>query len=383
MHREAAGGTMHIKTTARNFGSMKNHHHQTGRHVWSLCSNKHHIALASLDALLAFIAFFQLSRIHLRNQQVGWTRQKVLHLLIGSSNSGCVIYFLCMVVATCQRWLCWFHVCGFVLMAFPKILFLAAFLLLLSFWVDLCHQANDEEEDEEISSQQALLDSSKSKAGLSNKDARWKCCSFQGIHVGSRQKFVIVIIMLNLILMISFAAIMWIGTRKNPSDSVIVARVYIDFFAASVLILGGAFGCYGFLLFSKLRRVRSEQASSEMWKVVGLAVVSISCFTSSSLIVLLTDIPLFHHWALKKINGVQALVLLILHYVLGLLTGSSVPFAFVLWVMRELPAPPTISRQVQPRTITFISYGAARMQHHQYSATATSSKNQVSRASPI
>ncbi|EOX93153.1 Uncharacterized protein TCM_002003 isoform 2 [Theobroma cacao] len=379
MHREAAGGTMHTKTTARNFGSMKNHHHQTGRHVWSLCSNKHHIALASLDALLAFIAFFQLSRIHLRNQQVGWTRQKVLHLLIGSSNSGCVIYFLCMVVATCQRWLCWFHVCGFVLMAFPKILFLAAFLLLLSFWVDLCHQANDEEEDEEISSQQALLDSSKSKAGLSNKDARWKCCSFQGIHVGSRQKFVIVIIMLNLILMISFAAIMWIGTRKNPSDSVIVARVYIDFFAASVLILGGAFGCYGFLLFSKLRRVRSEQASSEMWKVVGLAVVSISCFTSSSLIVLLTDIPLFHHWALKKINGVQALVPLILHYVLG----SSVPFAFVLWVMRELPAPPTISRQVQPRTITFISYGAARMQHHQYWATATSSKNQVSRASPI
>ncbi|XP_021301108.1 tobamovirus multiplication protein 1-like isoform X2 [Herrania umbratica] len=92
------------------------------------------IALASLDALLAFIAFFQLSRIHLRNQQVGWTRQKVLHLMIGSSNSGCVIYILCMVVATCQRWLCWFHVCGFVLMAFPKILFLAAFLLLLSFW---------------------------------------------------------------------------------------------------------------------------------------------------------------------------------------------------------------------------------------------------------
>ncbi|XP_021301107.1 uncharacterized protein LOC110429410 isoform X1 [Herrania umbratica] len=184
------------------------------------------IALASLDALLAFIAFFQLSRIHLRNQQVGWTRQKVLHLMIGSSNSGCVIYILCMVVATCQRWLCWFHVCGFVLMAFPKILFLAAFLLLLSFWVDLCHQANDEEEDdEENSSQQALLESSKGKAGLPNKDIRRKCCSFQGIHIGTRQKFVIVVIMLYLILMISFAAIMWIGAGKNPSDSVVVARV--------------------------------------------------------------------------------------------------------------------------------------------------------------
>ncbi|XVE72360.1 hypothetical protein DITRI_Ditri11bG0033300 [Diplodiscus trichospermus] len=338
------------------------------------------IALASLDALLAFIAFFQLSRIHLRNLQIGWTRQKVLHFIIGSSNCGYFIYFLCMVIATCKRWLCWSDACGFVLMAFPEILFLGAFLLLLSFWVDLCHQANDEEDgDEENSSQQALLESSKSKAGLSNTDSRRKCCSFQGIHVGSRQKIVIVVIMLNIVLMIVFAAIIWIGARKNPSDSMVVARVYIDFFATSVLILGGAFGCYGFLLFSKLRRVRSEKASSEMRKVVGLAVVSVLCFTSSSLIALLSDIPLFHHWNLKKLNSVKALVLLILHYVLG----SSVPFAFVLWFMRELPAQSTINRQVQPRAITFISHGAAGMHQHRYWATATSSKNQVSRASPI
>ena len=60
--------------------------------------------------------------------------------------------------------------------------------------VDLCHQANDEEDaDEENSSQQALLESSKSEAGLSNTDSRRRCCSFQGIHVGSRQKFVIVV----------------------------------------------------------------------------------------------------------------------------------------------------------------------------------------------
>ncbi|XP_022759123.1 tobamovirus multiplication protein 1-like isoform X2 [Durio zibethinus] len=332
------------------------------------------IALACLDALLAFIAFFQLFRIHLQNQQVGWTRQKVLHLLIGSSSCGYFIYFLCMVVATCQRWLCWSNVCGFVLMAFPKILFLAAFLLLLSFWVDLCHQANDEEDgDEENGSQQVLLESSKNKAGLSNTDSRWKCCSFQGIHVDSRQKFVIVVIMLNFILMISLAAIIWTSAGKNPSDSLVIARVYIDFSATTVLIIGGAFGCYGFLLFSKLRRVRSEKASSEMWKVVGLAVVSVLCFISSSLIALLTDIPLFHHWNLKKINGVKALVLLILHYVIG----SSVPFAFVLWFMRELPAPSTTNRQVQPRAITFISYGAAGMHHPQYGATATSSKNQL------
>ncbi|MBA0578583.1 hypothetical protein Gorai_020860 [Gossypium raimondii] len=215
--------------------------------------------------------------------------------------TGYFIYFLCMVVATCKRWLCWSNVCGFVLMgtflsseqqfiSLPKILFLAAFLLLLSFWADLCHQANDEEDgDEENSSRKPLLETSKTKVGLSNIDIRRKCCSFQGIRVGSRQKFVIVVIVLNVLLIIAFAAIIRIE-QKNPSNSLVFARVYIDFLATLVLLMGVAFGCYGFLLFSKLRRVRSEKASSEMRKVVGLAVVSVLCFTSSSLIALFTDV---------------------------------------------------------------------------------------------
>ncbi|XP_038996478.1 uncharacterized protein LOC120121077 isoform X1 [Hibiscus syriacus] len=282
------------------------------------------IVLLCLDVLLAFIAFFQLCRIHLQNQRVGWTSQKVLHLMIGSSNCGYFVYFLCMVVATCKRWLCWSNLCGFVLMALPRILFLAAFLLLLSFWADLCHQTNDEEDGvEEHNSQQPLLESSKNKTGLSNIDMRRKCCSFQGIHVGSRQKFVIVVIMLNVFLMIAFAAIIRIGAGKNPSHSLVVVRVYVDFLTTSVLLMGGAFGCYGFLLFSKWRRVRSEKASSEMRKVVGLAVVSVLCFTSSSLIALLSDVLLFHHWNPKEIIGIEAPVLLILHHVLG----TSVPFA--------------------------------------------------------
>ncbi|TYJ26038.1 hypothetical protein E1A91_A07G091700v1 [Gossypium mustelinum] len=307
------------------------------------------IALICLDVVLAFIAFFQLCRIHLRNQRVGWTRQKVLHLMIGSSNCGYFIYFLCMVVATCKRWLCWSNVCGFVLMALPKILFLAAFLLLLSFWADLCHKANDEEDgDEENSSRKPLLETSKTK-----------------------------VIVLNVLLIIAFAAIIRIE-QKNPSDSLVFARVYIDFLATLVLLMGVALGCYGFLLFSKLRRVRSEKASSEMRKVVGLAVVSVLCFTSSSLIALFTDVLLFHHWNPEKINGIKAPILLILHHVLG----SSVPFAFGLWFMRELPAPSTSNRQVQPRAITFISYGPAGRHHHQYWPTSTSLEKQVSRTSP-
>ncbi|GAY51993.1 hypothetical protein CUMW_138510 [Citrus unshiu] len=296
------------------------------------------LALASVDGFLALVAFYQLTRIHMRNKEVGWTRQKVLHLMIASSNLGYFIYFISTLLATCDGWLCWSHACGFILMASPNILFIAAFLLLLSFWVDLCHQANDEEDDDdENSSQQALLDNLISR---SNTGGRRKCCPFQGIHVGSRQKFVIV--------------------------------VYVDFFAAAILLLGGALGSYGLLLFLKLRKVRSERASLEMWKVAGLAVVSVICFSSSAMVAILTNIPLSYHWNLMKMSGLKPLVLLILYYFMG----SSVPSAFVLWVMRELPPPVADNIQEQSRVIAFIHSESAGMHHPRNWATATSLKNE-------
>ncbi|CAK7346669.1 unnamed protein product [Dovyalis caffra] len=266
------------------------------------------------------------------------------------------------------------------LAAFPKILFFAAFLLLLSFclcgshleinddfafvqleekikqveWVDLCHQANEEDDDdEENSSQQPLLESAKNKPGSANTDGCWRWCSLRGIHVGSRQKFVITVVVLIFLLMLSFAVIIWIGVGKNPIDSSVVARVYVDFFATAILILGGALGCYGLVLFLKLRKVRSETASSEMRKVAGLAVVSVVCFTSSAAIALSTDIPVLPPPCLR----------------------SSVPSAFVLWVMRELPTPVIIT-QAQPRAVTFISYGAEGTQNPRHWVAATTSKNQ-------
>ncbi|XP_038681578.1 tobamovirus multiplication protein 1 isoform X2 [Tripterygium wilfordii] len=340
------------------------------------------ISLACIDALLTSIAFYQLIRIHMVNRQIGWTRQKVLHLMIGSSNLGYFVYVLSTLVATCNGWLCWSNACGFILMAFPEILFLAAFLLLLSFWVDLCHQTNDEEDDdEENTTQHPLLENSKNQLASSNADGRWKCCSLQGVHVGSRQKFVIVVVVLIFTLMTSFAVVIWIGAGKNPIDSSLVAQVYVDFFAIALLLLGGALGCYGFILFSKLSKVRSEKGSSEKWKVAGLAIVSVLCFMSSALVALLTNIPLFYHWNMEKINGLKALVLLILYYFIG----SSVPSAFVLWFVRELPAPTPTNRQIQSREVTFISYGTAEAHYPRHWAATTSSKNQsqVSRASPI
>ncbi|XP_024042365.1 uncharacterized protein LOC112099287 [Citrus clementina] len=46
------------------------------------------LALASVDGFLALVAFYQLTRVHMRNKAVGWTCQKVLHLMIASSNLG-------------------------------------------------------------------------------------------------------------------------------------------------------------------------------------------------------------------------------------------------------------------------------------------------------
>ncbi|KAK9936738.1 hypothetical protein M0R45_013564 [Rubus argutus] len=115
------------------------------------------VGLALVDAIIAAVAFSQLIRIHLRNSQLGWTRQKVFHLLIGSSNMGCLIYFP--------------H-------GITQILFFAAFLLLLSFWVDLCHQADDEDE--------------------------------------RMTKIVILVTVLVFVIMIACAVIIWIGMGKNP-----------------------------------------------------------------------------------------------------------------------------------------------------------------------
>ncbi|XP_022561006.1 tobamovirus multiplication protein 1 isoform X2 [Brassica napus] len=332
--------------------------------------------------LAANFLHFQLSRFHRRDKRVGWTRQKVLHLMIGSSNTGSLVYFVAAVIATCTRWHHWSNPFGFLLMAFPKILFLATFLLLLSFWVDVCHQGNGEEEDdddEESSIQQVFLEKSKSKPGSSSASDRRKCCSFHGIHVGTRQKFVVAAVVLVFILMISFAILIWIASGDNSADPSLLAEVYVDIFASILLITGGGLCFYGMRLLFNLRKVRSEQVSSEMRKVSGLAGVSVVCFSVSSLIALLTHIPLFYHWNPNKLHGINALVLLIIYYFIG----STLPLAFVLWVLRELPPQNIVSRQEEQTRITYVNYDTVPRQPPQQWTSTTVSKNQVSKASPI
>ncbi|KAM6575770.1 hypothetical protein CsatA_024097 [Cannabis sativa] len=270
---------------------------------------------------------------------------------------------------------------NFCFAAFPNVLFSAAFLLLLSFWVDLCHQSDDEDdEDEESSAEESLLEKTFNERNSLNADNHnhRRCLPFRLVHVRSRQKIVILATLLAIVIMFAFAVIIWIGMGKNPIDSTVVARVYVEVFAGAMLLLAGALACYGILICLKMSKVRTERASSELWKVAGLAVVCVICFTSSAFVALLTDIPMLYHWHDQEVNGVCIFLLIVYYFV-----GSSMPSAFLLWVMREVP--PLITAYVQPEsaTLTFVSDTTAAIPNPHHWTTAPSVRNQISRASPI
>ncbi|GKA45868.1 tobamovirus multiplication protein 1-like protein, partial [Tanacetum coccineum] len=97
----------------------------------------------------------------------------------------------------------------------PKILFLVAFLLLLSFWVDLCHQANDEDKDEGFP-REPLLEKV-NKANLKVRSRR-RCYSANICDNAG----------------ISCAYMDWPGKESNILISC------TDTFAVAMLLLGGA-----------------------------------------------------------------------------------------------------------------------------------------------
>ncbi|BBH01081.1 hypothetical protein Prudu_011238 [Prunus dulcis] len=191
-------------------------------------------------------------------------------------------------------------------------------LVVLASWAD------DEDEEDEGSFHEALLEKTFSKRNSLETDSHRNCFPLRFVHIGSRQRIVILVTVVVFVIMVACAVIIWIGMGKNPIDSAVVARVYVDLFAIAILLLGGALACYGVLLCLRMRNVRSERASSEMWKVA----------------------------------------------------GSSIPSAFVLWIVRELPPSITANIREEPTTLTFVSDGSTSLQHPQSWTTAMSLRNQ-------
>lgn len=66
-----------------------------------------------------------------------------------------------------------------------------------------------------------------------------------------------------------------------------------------------------------------------------------------------------------------------MYVALKCLKGSSVPSAFVLWVMREMPPQLAANGQTQTRVVTFIRDDPVANTHLQRWTAATSSKNKV------
>ncbi|KAI4368098.1 hypothetical protein MLD38_016698 [Melastoma candidum] len=333
------------------------------------------LVIALVDCVIALFAFYQLLRIHSRSQQLGWNRQKVFHFLTGCSNLGYFVYFVLTLAASCNGWQFW-PPYSFVLMASPAILFFTSFLLLLSFWVDLCHQANDEDEDEECSSRVTLLQSPLSKPGSSNPDVQSRCLPFHCFRVRSRQRIVVLAACLLFAAMILVAIGIGVGEGSTYLD--LIPKIYVSLLAILVFLLGGALACYGFLICSRMRRVRSESASSEMWKVGGLSVVSPLCFTMSSVVALLPDSPVLYVLEQQDSNAYMISLLILYYFV-----GSSIPSAFLLWVMRELPQPLSPSIREEPATIAFITDHSVSVHCPPQWTTALNSQNQVPRSSPI
>eukprot|EP00271_Cylindrocystis_brebissonii_P006366 TRINITY_DN19120_c0_g1_i1.p1 TRINITY_DN19120_c0_g1~~TRINITY_DN19120_c0_g1_i1.p1 ORF type:complete len:470 (+),score=74.92 TRINITY_DN19120_c0_g1_i1:259-1668(+) len=326
-----------------------------------------HGVLAAVDGAIALVALVQFLRIHFyHNPQMKWTRQKVFHLMVFAANAGYAFYFLLTTWVSCSRWVCWHSVCAFSLLALPQIIFLATFLLLLSFWVDLCHQATDkeEEEDEEevrgqgrpgIPEEAPLLSEegrsqhnsygwdsrsslpSDSTLSLLRKPGEGKrsrgrvCCC---VHVrGSRQKIVVGAVLAICLVTGAFAVLIWIGLGDNAIDPRTVAQVHADFFAVVMLLAGGGLAFYGLLLFSKMSRLRSGRKSAEISKVAWLAAVCLICFSFRAFLVLAKNLPVWGGVHFRNIDGNFFPVWVLLYY----LVGEAVPSAVVLIILRGMP----------------------------------------------
>lgn len=296
-------------------------------------------SLAIIDFLIATAAGIQLLRHHLQNRRIGWTRQKVFHCLIGAANLGYVLYFILTIVAACKGWACFSTACGFILIAAPQTLFLATFLLLLSFWVDLCNQPNDndeDEDDEDVDYEYVQLPSSPYSPESGGSKPHRACLSFRRWHVRGRQRYVMLVVSIIILLTVVFALLIWYGMYDNPIDSVKLAQVYANLFALVILLSGVGLAGYGLNLYTKMSRIKSGRTSADIRKVVCLAVASVLCFSLKAFLVVMSDLTDLNIWRVERGDSQLCAPLIFFYYVIG----ESVPSIVVLWEMRDLPPRP-------------------------------------------
>jgi hypothetical protein len=185
--------------------------------------------------------------------------------------------------------------------AAPQTLFLATFLLLLSFWLDLCNQANDnDDEDDEVDAEYAELPSSPNHLESGASKLYQSCFPWRRWRVRGRQRCVIVVVSVLFLLTVAFSLLFWYGMYDSPIDSVRLAQVHANFFALVTLLSGGGLAVYGLLLYTKMSRVKSGSTSADIRKVAGLAVASVVCFSLKAFLVVMSDLTDLNIWHVKR-----------------------------------------------------------------------------------
>ncbi|KAG0548796.1 hypothetical protein BDA96_01G198200 [Sorghum bicolor] len=247
-------------------------------------------SLSAAYALVSAVALIQLIRIQLRVPEIGWTTQKVFHLMNFIVNGvRSIIFGFHAYVFLLQR-----KVYTLVLLDLPGLLFFSTYTLLVLFWAEIYHQAK---------------------------------------HLPTDKLRTIYIAVNSVIYVIQVCIWVYLGINDNPLVE-LVSKVFIS--AVSFIALLG-FLIYGGRLFVMLRHFPIESKGRRK-KLIEVGTVTAICFTCFLIRCIVVAFSSF-----DPDLSLEVLDHPVLDFFYYMLT-EILPSALVLFVLRKLP-PKRVSGQ--------------------------------------
>ncbi|CAL5077488.1 unnamed protein product [Urochloa decumbens] len=248
-------------------------------------------SLAAAYALVSAVALIQLIRIQRRVPELGWTTQKIFHLMNFLVNGVRALVFGFHVHVFLLRT----KVYKLVLLDLPGLLFFSTYTLLVLFWAEIYHQARS-------------LPTDKLRPAY--------------IAVNS----------------IIYAVGIWIYLGINDNAAIeLASKIFIV--AVSFLALLG-FSVYGGRLFFLLRRfpIESKGRQKKLYEVGTVTAICVTCFLIRCVVVALSAFD-----SDVSLEVLDHPILDLFYYTLT----EILPSALVLFVLRKLP-PKRVSAQYHP-----------------------------------
>ncbi|CAN6304499.1 unnamed protein product, partial [Urochloa humidicola] len=247
-------------------------------------------SLTAAYALVSAVALIQLIRIQLRVPEIGWTTQKVFHLMNFIVNGVRAIVF----GLHAHVFLLETKVYTLVLLYFPGLLFFSTYTLLVLFWAEIYHQAK---------------------------------------HLPTDKLRTIYIAVNSIIYVIQVCIWVYLGINDNPLME-LVSKIFIS--AVSFIALLG-FLIYGGRLFVMLRHfpIESKGRRKKLYEVGTVTGICFTCFLIRCIVVAFSSFD-----ADLSLEVLDHPVLDFFYYMLT----EILPSALVLFVLRKLP-PKRVSGQ--------------------------------------